>query len=148
MSDYDTDFYTWTEQQAGLLRRRAAGELVNEAELDWSNLAEEIAHRPMVSRGDARWLLQKHSELRRSRPHSCHRVPFAVSFSRGRHLDRKGPSTAWRMARRRARRRAAHGELQDRQRISGWPRKALRHRPRRTAAVDAADVRRLLNDIG
>lgn len=42
MSDYDTDFYTWTEQQAGLLRRRAAGEFVNEAELDWSNLAEEI----------------------------------------------------------------------------------------------------------
>jgi hypothetical protein len=24
------------------LRRRAAGELVNEAELDWSNIAEEI----------------------------------------------------------------------------------------------------------
>ena len=39
---YDTDIVTWSEQQAALLRRRAAGELVNEAELDWSNIAEEI----------------------------------------------------------------------------------------------------------
>jgi hypothetical protein len=42
MSDYDTDFLTWTERQAELLRRRAAGELVNEAEIDWQNIAEEI----------------------------------------------------------------------------------------------------------
>jgi hypothetical protein len=43
MSDlYDTDFLLWSEQQTGLLRRRAAGELVNEAELDWPNIAEEI----------------------------------------------------------------------------------------------------------
>jgi hypothetical protein len=42
MSDYDTDFLTWTEHQAELLRRRAAGELVNEAEIDWQNIAEEI----------------------------------------------------------------------------------------------------------
>lgn len=39
---YDTDILVWSEHQAGLLRRRAAGELVNEAELDWSNIAEEI----------------------------------------------------------------------------------------------------------
>jgi hypothetical protein len=39
---YDTDILTWSEHQADLLRRRAAGELVNEAELDWSNIAEEI----------------------------------------------------------------------------------------------------------
>jgi hypothetical protein len=39
---YDTDVLLWSEQQAGLLRRRAAGELVNEAELDWPNIAEEI----------------------------------------------------------------------------------------------------------
>ena len=33
MSDlYDQDFTLWTEQQATLLRRRAAGELVNDAE--------------------------------------------------------------------------------------------------------------------
>ena len=43
MSDYDTDILLWSERQAALLRRRAAGELVNEAELDWPNIAEEIA---------------------------------------------------------------------------------------------------------
>jgi hypothetical protein len=32
----------WSEGQSGLLRRRAAGELGDEAELDWSNIAEEI----------------------------------------------------------------------------------------------------------
>jgi hypothetical protein len=42
MSDYDTDIVLWSEHQAELLSRRAAGELVNEAELDWSNIAEEI----------------------------------------------------------------------------------------------------------
>ena len=42
MSDYDTDILTWSEHQAALLRRRAAGELVNEAEMDWLNIAEEI----------------------------------------------------------------------------------------------------------
>jgi len=42
MSDYDTDILIWSKRQAALLRRRAAGELVNEAELDWSNIAEEI----------------------------------------------------------------------------------------------------------
>jgi hypothetical protein len=42
MSDYDTDILTWSERQADLLRRRAAGELVNDAEVDWPNIAEEI----------------------------------------------------------------------------------------------------------
>jgi Domain of unknown function DUF29 len=43
MSDlYETDTVLWAEQQAELLRRRAAGELVNEAEIDWANVAEEI----------------------------------------------------------------------------------------------------------
>jgi hypothetical protein len=42
MSEYDTDILTWSERQAGLLRRRAAGEIVNDADLDWSNIAEEI----------------------------------------------------------------------------------------------------------
>jgi hypothetical protein len=39
---YDTDILRWSERQADLLRRRAAGELINEAELDWPNIAEEI----------------------------------------------------------------------------------------------------------
>ena len=40
--DYEADFHAWTQRQADALRRRAAGELVNETELDWGNLAEEI----------------------------------------------------------------------------------------------------------
>ena len=40
--DYDTDILEWSERQATLLRRRAAGELINEADLDWPNIAEEI----------------------------------------------------------------------------------------------------------
>ena len=43
MSDlYDTDILIWSERQADLLRRRAAGQLVNDADIDWSNVAEEI----------------------------------------------------------------------------------------------------------
>jgi hypothetical protein len=43
MSDlYEADIVLWSERQGALLRRRAAGELVNDAELDWSNIAEEI----------------------------------------------------------------------------------------------------------
>ncbi len=39
---YDADVFEWSQHQAALLRRRAAGELVNESELDWPNIAEEI----------------------------------------------------------------------------------------------------------
>ncbi len=39
---YDADIMEWSEHQAALLRRRAAGELVNDAAFDWSNIAEEI----------------------------------------------------------------------------------------------------------
>jgi hypothetical protein len=39
---YEADVFEWSQRQAALLRRRAAGELVNEAELDWPNIAEEI----------------------------------------------------------------------------------------------------------
>jgi hypothetical protein len=39
---YDDDVLLWSERQAQLLRRRAAGELINDAELDWPNIAEEI----------------------------------------------------------------------------------------------------------
>ena len=42
MSDYDSDILLWSERQGALLRRRAAGELVNENELDWPHIAEEI----------------------------------------------------------------------------------------------------------
>jgi hypothetical protein len=39
---YEADIVLWSEHQATLLRRRAAGTLVNDAEMDWSNIAEEI----------------------------------------------------------------------------------------------------------
>jgi hypothetical protein len=43
MSDlYDTDILLWSERQAQLLRRRVAGELINDHDLDWPNIAEEI----------------------------------------------------------------------------------------------------------
>ena len=42
MSDlYDTDLVIWSERQAELLRRMAAGERVND-QIDWENVAEEI----------------------------------------------------------------------------------------------------------
>jgi hypothetical protein len=43
MSDlYEDDFLLWSERQAELLRKRAAGEPVNDDEIDWPNVAEEI----------------------------------------------------------------------------------------------------------
>jgi hypothetical protein len=42
MSDlYDDDVLLWSERQAALLRRMAAGELVDD-QVDWENVAEEI----------------------------------------------------------------------------------------------------------
>ncbi|MGH7051365.1 MAG: DUF29 family protein [Acetobacteraceae bacterium] len=42
MSDlYDTYVVTWSEQQAALLRRLAAGERVN-SQVDWENVTEEM----------------------------------------------------------------------------------------------------------
>lgn len=38
----DEDIVLWSERQAELLRQRAAGQLANDAELDWPNIAEEI----------------------------------------------------------------------------------------------------------
>src|SRR3954454_18202983 len=41
MSEYDTDILTWSEHQAELLRRLAAGERVND-QVDWENVIEEV----------------------------------------------------------------------------------------------------------
>lgn len=38
---YETDILIWSEQQADLLRRLAAGERVND-QVDWGNVVEEI----------------------------------------------------------------------------------------------------------
>jgi hypothetical protein len=40
---YDTDVVLWSERQTELLRRRATGDLANDADLDWDHIAEEIA---------------------------------------------------------------------------------------------------------
>jgi hypothetical protein len=42
MSEYDTDILAWSERQGALLRRIAGGERVNDTDLDWPNIAEEI----------------------------------------------------------------------------------------------------------
>jgi len=41
MSEYDTDILVWSEHQAELLRRLAAGERVND-QVDWENVIEEV----------------------------------------------------------------------------------------------------------
>ena len=41
ITDYEADTLTWSERQAALLRRVAAGEKVND-QIDWDNVAEEI----------------------------------------------------------------------------------------------------------
>jgi hypothetical protein len=38
---YDTDILTWSERQAALLRRMAAGERIND-QVNWQNVIEEI----------------------------------------------------------------------------------------------------------
>ena len=43
MSDlYQSDIVLWSERQAELLQRIARGERVNDADLDWPNIVEEI----------------------------------------------------------------------------------------------------------
>jgi hypothetical protein len=43
MSDlHDTDILAWSERQAALLRRVATGQLVNEDEIDWANIIDEV----------------------------------------------------------------------------------------------------------
>ena len=39
---YEDDILLWSERQAGLLRRLAASERINSADLDWPNIIEEI----------------------------------------------------------------------------------------------------------
>jgi Domain of unknown function DUF29 len=41
MSDYDTDVLVWSERQAELLRRVAAGEQIND-QVDWPNIIDEV----------------------------------------------------------------------------------------------------------
>ena len=41
MSEYETDILVWSEHQAALLRRLAAGERVSD-QIDWENVIEEV----------------------------------------------------------------------------------------------------------
>ncbi|HEY2616197.1 MAG TPA: DUF29 domain-containing protein [Acetobacteraceae bacterium] len=41
MSEYETDILVWSEHQAALLRRLAAGERVDD-QIDWENVIEEV----------------------------------------------------------------------------------------------------------
>ena len=103
MSDlYDTDFLQWTERQTDLLRRRAAGELVNDAEFDWLNVAEEIED---VGRSQLRavksHLVQAllHDLKAEARPLSS-KVPHwraGIAMTQGRRLPRRwSRGSTWR----------------------------------------------------
>lgn len=66
MSNYDSNVLLWSEQQAELLHRRAAGALINDAALDRLNIAEEIAD---VGRNTLRAC---RSQLLQALPHEGH----------------------------------------------------------------------------
>ena len=55
---YDTDVVEWSERQADLLRRLAAGEPLNEP-LDWTNIIDEVetVGRSEVSSVESLWTL-------------------------------------------------------------------------------------------
>ncbi len=64
---YDEDILLWSERQGLLLRRLAAGERVNDADLDWPNITEEIeavgrselrACESLLTQAVAHWLKQ------------------------------------------------------------------------------------------
>ncbi len=75
MNAYDTDLLLWSRHQAALLRRRAARDLVNEDEVDWAHIAEEIE---ALGKSDRRELRHR----RRSRPNWSRRVPRRRPASR------------------------------------------------------------------
>ena len=88
MSDlYGDDIVIWSERQAELLRRIAAGEQVNEAP-DWPNIAEEIEAVGRSELRSCRSLLRqalRHMLKAEAWPLSCHapsRRADAIDFRR------------------------------------------------------------------
>ncbi len=76
MSDlYDTDVVAWSERQSALLRRMAAGEIVNEP-VDWANIIDEVE---TVGRSERSGLRSHLAEVAERQPESA---------SRGRRHDR------------------------------------------------------------
>lgn len=55
---YERDALAWSERQAALLRRLAAGERVNDA-VDWSNVIEEVQDVGLSERRSCRSLLRQ-----------------------------------------------------------------------------------------
>ncbi len=78
---------TWSEYQAAMPGRRAAGELVNEAELDWAHLAEDIE-----SLGQ--------SERSKLRNHIATNIEHLIKLQASPAVD---PRNVWKLAIRRAR---------------------------------------------
>jgi Domain of unknown function DUF29 len=79
MSDLcDADILAWSERQGALLRRIAAGDRVNDADLDWPNIAEEIEDvgRSERRRGGSAVMLQPVS-----RPRCAHASTWRVSIA-------------------------------------------------------------------
>ncbi|MGE0222122.1 MAG: DUF29 family protein [Acetobacteraceae bacterium] len=65
---YEEDILLWSERQAALLRRLAAGERVDDRDLDWPNIGEEIeavgrselrACEALLTQAVAHWLKQR-----------------------------------------------------------------------------------------
>jgi hypothetical protein len=69
---HETDFYTWTQEQAALLRRVPRGAFA----LDIDNLAEEIED---IGRGEIREVssLQQHAHIQASTPTPSQQEPPA-----------------------------------------------------------------------
>jgi hypothetical protein len=59
-SEYEVDVSAWAARQAALLRRLAAGERVNDADVDWANIAEELE---AVGRSERRELRSRTERL-------------------------------------------------------------------------------------
>jgi hypothetical protein len=84
---YDEDVLLWSERQARLLRRRAAGEPVNDADFDWRNIADEIESVGISERralaSNIRTILEHLIELEAS-PASMPRAGWRSTIARGR----------------------------------------------------------------
>ena len=74
---YDTDILLWSERQADLLRRHAARERVNDASIDWPNIAEEIEDVPHL-RAEARG--HRDDARRRFSPSVAQRIDVAKLY--------------------------------------------------------------------
>lgn len=111
---YDQDVLLWSEQQGALLRRRAAGELVNEQSLDWANIAEEIESvgREQLHAVISHLRLALLHDLKAQAWPSSRDVPHwraEARSHRGEALDRYTPSMAQKIDIEKLYRRARHG---------------------------------------